>query len=93
MLKFNDAPQAAMGSTTQLPPKPAPANCKTAGSFESWLAAFRKEVTAEGLSPRAIAAVLDRTCPEAPFIPEIWQGHKNEGEGSWIALERLEGLF
>lgn len=41
----------------------------------------------------AIAAVLDRTCPQATFIPEIWQGHRNEGEGSWIALERLEGLF
>lgn len=26
----------------------------------------------------------------ASFIPEIWQGHKNEGEGFWIALERLE---
>lgn len=25
------------------------------------------------------------------FIPEIWQGHKNEGEGFWIALERLNG--
>lgn len=42
---------------------------------------------------KAIAAVLFRTCPEATFIPEIWQGHKNEGEGSWIALERLEELF
>jgi sialic acid synthase SpsE/sugar phosphate isomerase/epimerase len=24
------------------------------------------------------------------FIPEIWQGHKNKGEGFWIALDRLE---
>lgn len=29
--------------------------------------------------------------PAASFIPEIWQGHKNFGEGFWIALERLEG--
>ena len=29
-------------------------------------------------------------CPEASFIPEIWQGHKNRGEGAWLALERLE---
>lgn len=29
--------------------------------------------------------------PGASFIPEIWQGHKNGGEGFWIALERLEG--
>lgn len=28
--------------------------------------------------------------PEASFIPEIWQGHKNQGEGAWRALERLE---
>jgi sialic acid synthase SpsE/sugar phosphate isomerase/epimerase len=28
--------------------------------------------------------------PDASFIPEIWQGHKNGGEGFWIALERLE---
>jgi len=41
----------------------------------------------------AIAEVLDKTCPDASFIPEIWQGHKNEGEGSWVALERLEGLL
>ena len=27
----------------------------------------------------------------ASFIPEIWQGHKNMGEGFWTALERLEG--
>lgn len=24
------------------------------------------------------------------FIPEIWQGHKNNGEGFWIGLDRLE---
>ena len=29
--------------------------------------------------------------PQPPsFIPEIWQGHKNGGEGFWIALEKLE---
>lgn len=40
-----------------------------------------------------LAKRLDRLCPAASFIPEIWQGHKNGGEGFWIALERLEGLF
>ena len=25
----------------------------------------------------------------ATFVPEIWQGHKFDGEGFWIALERL----
>jgi sialic acid synthase SpsE/sugar phosphate isomerase/epimerase len=37
--------------------------------------------------------ILDKKCPLASFIPEIWQGHKNDGEGTWIALERLEGKF
>lgn len=33
---------------------------------------------------------LRRAAPNASFIPEIWQGHKNAGEGFWVALERLE---
>jgi sialic acid synthase SpsE/sugar phosphate isomerase/epimerase/CBS domain-containing protein len=38
----------------------------------------------------ALAEGLEETCPKASFIPEIWQGHTNEGEGFWIALSRLE---
>jgi sialic acid synthase SpsE/sugar phosphate isomerase/epimerase len=38
-----------------------------------------------------IGRVLRKHAPTASFIPEIWQGHKNMGEGFWIALERLEG--
>ncbi|PSO50333.1 MAG: acetylneuraminic acid synthetase [Cyanobacteria bacterium QH_8_48_120] len=38
----------------------------------------------------ALLENLDKAAPQASFIPEIWQGHKNEGEGFWIALERLE---
>jgi N-acetylneuraminate synthase len=38
-----------------------------------------------------LGAVLKHGCPSASFIPEIWQGHKNGGEGFWIAMERLEG--
>jgi len=41
----------------------------------------------------ALGEQLDRVAPDASFIPEIWQGHENEGEGFWIALERLEGLL
>ncbi|MDW7695808.1 N-acetylneuraminate synthase family protein [Flammeovirgaceae bacterium SG7u.111] len=37
-----------------------------------------------------IAEVLNSLAPEAWFIPEIWQGHENKGEGFWIALEKLE---
>jgi N-acetylneuraminate synthase len=38
-----------------------------------------------------LGELLTAGCPQASFIPEIWQGHKNRGEGFWIALERLEG--
>jgi N-acetylneuraminate synthase len=38
-----------------------------------------------------VGRVLRRHAPGASFIPEIWQGHKNLGEGFWTALERLEG--
>lgn len=36
-----------------------------------------------------LADIFRRRCPNAWFIPEIWQGHKNRGEGFWVALERL----
>ncbi len=35
-------------------------------------------------------AGLERLAPGVPFIPEIWQGHVNNGEGFWTALDRLE---
>jgi sugar phosphate isomerase/epimerase len=37
-----------------------------------------------------LAAVLDKLSPTASFISEVWQGHKNNGEGFWISFERLE---
>jgi sialic acid synthase SpsE/sugar phosphate isomerase/epimerase len=40
-----------------------------------------------------VADLLDSVAPNASFIPEIWQGHKNNGEGFWIALEKLEQWF
>ena len=39
---------------------------------------------------KALGEVMAGSAPDAWFIPEIWQGHKNLGEGLWIALERLE---
>lgn len=39
---------------------------------------------------KALGEVMARTAPHAWFIPEIWQGHKNLGEGFWIGLQRLE---
>jgi N-acetylneuraminate synthase len=41
----------------------------------------------------ALAVQLAQLAPKAGFIPEIWQGHKNEGEGFWVALEKLEQWF
>ena len=40
-----------------------------------------------------LAEQLDRLAPDVGFIPEIWQGHVNDGEGFWLALERLEEWF
>ena len=37
-----------------------------------------------------LGALLAPAAPSASFIPEIWQGHKNDGEGFWLALDRLE---
>lgn len=41
----------------------------------------------------SIARDMDQYAPKASFIPEIWQGHENEGEGCWIACERLEEMY
>ncbi|WP_298745155.1 N-acetylneuraminate synthase family protein [uncultured Microbacterium sp.] len=38
----------------------------------------------------AFGAQLDEVLPGAPFIPEIWQGHVDNGAGFWTALERME---
>jgi N-acetylneuraminate synthase len=40
---------------------------------------------------KRLGEILEKTAPEAQFIPEIWQGHKNDGEGFWHALEFLSG--
>ncbi|PKW27085.1 N-acetylneuraminate synthase family protein [Phycicoccus duodecadis] len=40
-----------------------------------------------------LAEQLDALAPGVSFIPEIWQGHVNHGEGFWVALERLEQWF
>ncbi|WP_067781976.1 N-acetylneuraminate synthase family protein [Actinomyces vulturis] len=37
-----------------------------------------------------LAEQLDRLAPGVSFIPEIWMGHTNNGEGFWLALDRLE---
>jgi N-acetylneuraminate synthase len=41
----------------------------------------------------SLCGQLNRLIPEASFIPEIWQGHVDNGQGFWIALNRLEKLL
>lgn len=43
---------------TQQPAKSNP-NCRNTGSFDAWLAAFRKEALASGISARTVSRVLD----------------------------------
>ena len=70
-------PLAAKYATSGLPPKPNPANCKNAVPFETWLAAFRKEAAANGVSQRTISLALDgRTL-----------------DGGVIARDRKQGFF
>jgi N-acetylneuraminate synthase len=38
----------------------------------------------------ALCSTLATSAPAASFIPEIWQGHKDDGQGFWCALDRLE---
>ena len=42
---------------------------------------------------KKLGKILKAKCPNASFIPEIWQGHKNGGEDFWTALDKLEGLI
>ena len=37
--------------------------------------------------------IMNKYSPNTSFIPEIWQGHKNDGEGFWEVLEKLETYF
>lgn len=42
---------------------------------------------------RQLSNDLSDVAPNCQFIPEVWQGHKNEGEGFWKALQFLESYF
>lgn len=37
--------------------------------------------------------LLEDLVPEAPFIPEVWQGHVNQGQGFWSALQYIENML
>jgi N-acetylneuraminate synthase len=38
---------------------------------------------------KLLNVIKDRSS-ESTFIPEVWQGHKNNGEGFWFILDKLE---
>lgn len=40
-----------------------------------------------------IGRLLNAHAPNIQFIPEVWQGHTNNGEGFWHALNYLENKF
>ena len=41
----------------------------------------------------ALGEAIQQYAPDASWIPEIWQGHENQGEGFWKALEQLESVL
>ncbi|MDB9957989.1 N-acetylneuraminate synthase family protein [Oceanospirillaceae bacterium] len=43
-----------------------------------------------GVDWAMVANKMKQYCPEASWLPEIWQGHENNGQGFWVAFERLE---
>jgi sialic acid synthase SpsE/sugar phosphate isomerase/epimerase len=41
----------------------------------------------------AFGRTIRKYSPNASFIPEVWQGHKNKGAGFWKAFELLESYM
>jgi lytic murein transglycosylase len=58
MMRSQQARIALIALALMAPPSAASSqpNCRNTGSFEQWLAAFKKEALAQGISPSAIAA-------------------------------------
>ncbi|MFY0649814.1 MAG: N-acetylneuraminate synthase family protein [Methylophilaceae bacterium] len=42
---------------------------------------------------KSFGIFANKFMPKVQFLPEIWQGHKNNGEGFWNAFEMLEDYF
>ena len=42
---------------------------------------------------KVFSRTINTYIPDACFIPEIWQGHKDGGAGAWYALDKLEQFF
>lgn len=48
------------------------------------------EIGAGDVNFEELIRLLAQVNPRVQFIPEVWQGHKNGGEGFWKALDYLE---
>ena len=42
---------------------------------------------------KRVFSLYQNYCPTATWLPEIWQGHKNRGEGFWNAFAKLESVL
>jgi len=40
---------------------------------------------------KELLPIINKYSQNTSFIPEVWQGHTNNGEGFWISLDKLEG--
>ena len=56
-------------------------------------ATFIREIDNGEIDFMKLGKLMNTDFKKATFIPEIWQGHKNGGEGFWIALKKLEKYF
>ena len=75
-LRILGATGAAMLAVSLLSaPAEAAARCRNTGSFESWLAAFKQEAAAQGISRQAISAALDGVT----FDPAIIRRDSGQG--------------
>ena len=56
---FGSIGAAALAVAALSGPADAAPRCRNTGSFEAWLAAFKKDAESQGISRQAIAAALD----------------------------------
>lgn len=58
-----------------------------------FIAILQARMGSSRLPNKILRKIKGKTLLELYIIPEIWQGHKNSGEGFWNVLERLENLL
>jgi lytic murein transglycosylase len=72
---FGSVGAAAVALALLAQPAEAAARCRNTGSFDAWLAAFRQEAAAQGISRQAIGAALDGVT----FDPNIIRRDSGQG--------------